>query len=1622
MFRIEAEALGVLVFLGGVFIAGGGSHGQAAPSKEGKEKALSSGSRIAEVVEWTAPAALADATIMRSRPVTIRSQPLAHENRKPGDLVPVDLFGDASFTAVVERVEQPSQDRRILSGRLLGEPGSSFTLVVRGGVVAAAIRIPGRGESYQVRSLADGTHVIRQIDEGGFPPCGVDAEPALQGHGAAAIGAALQPEECVEDGSVIDVLVVYTPAARQAEGGTVAMEALIDLSLAETNTAFGNSLINTRLRLAHAAEVAYDESIGMSDTLYRLREPADGYLDEVHDLRDQHGADMVALLIEGGGYCGIAYVMQTLSHDFEAKAFSVTGRTCAAGNLTFAHELGHNLGCAHNREDTHAAGLYSYAYGYWDPNEVFRTVMAYNCPGNCPRVRYFSNPDVRYNGLVTGNSLTHAQPTHNALTINQSAQTTACFRQADCNNNGIPDSDDIANETSEDCSGNGVPDECEPDCNSNGEADSCDILGGSSEDCDSNSVPDECEGFHDCNGNGMHDPCDIRDSISDDCNGNWIPDECLSLEDDCNENLVPDSCDIDSQISADCNENGVPDECDLASGTSGDCNGNNTPDECDVADGVSADCNTNGVLDLCEITLGILPDVDESGVLDACEVAVLFVDADATGLNYGLSWTDAFTNLQDALAIAAEPTNALAEIWVADGTYTPSRRTDPDDIRSVTFHLYSGVAVYGGFAGGETTRKERAPAVNVTILSGDLIGDDGPDFTNYQDNAYHVVTGSEIDATAILDGLTIRAGNADGESSPFGNDAGGAINNYMGSPTVSGCVIEWNYAGWGAGMYNDFYSDPLVINCVFRNNAKSCMANSRSSPTVRDCTFIENSTTSGGGAVYNITATPAFINCRFFGNSASYGGAICNNRSSMTITNCIFTGNTANSEGGAIRNQSTGSMTVTSSTFSGNTARTGGALHIGTADATVSNSIFWGNRQSNSGGLEQAQITLGNDGFLSVDYSLIQGWTGGLGGVGNIGSNPLFVDSDGPDGIYGSMDDNVRLSPGSPGIDAGDNMRVPVDVLDLDGDGDISELIPLDLDGYPRVVNIVGLPDAGNGIPPIVDMGAYEHHTDCNSNGIPDEQDIAGGTSDDCNDTGIPDECEGGDSWHFSGFALVPVSATGGYVYKPVCNEIIMWAGETVTLEIQASGWDPNLDGEPRLKLFSAAIDPAGFSSGAAGSLDFTSIPCLDDTDCFRSCGADGFCDFRSTLYVDGSRSDYVFFLLNSIYDSSSTLLAVGGVLLSSGEAVVDPGVPKYVGTLILDASSDALGSFTVGLSAAGETYLHDQDNASIPTPNLVPATITVVVDCNGNGVADDVDIANATSQDCNGNSVPDECDVYGGTSEDCDGNGVPDECQSDCDEDGTVDACALWPIGASADCNDNAVPDECDIDGGVSQDCNTNGVPDECEEDCNGNGVLDECDVASGTSEDLDGNGIPDECDRAPIVVADGSRYLAVTPVEGADAVALLVTMADHPCVSKYVNADGFLVGSPVFQTPDEWRTVRVHGEDIVPDAMYYVTGEFDSGLPCAAVRATTARWGDAVGGRLPDGTWEPPDGSVDIVRDAIACLLGFQNLSIAPPLEWCDLSPVIPDGVISIVEVMYIVDAFVGLPYPFDRPGPCP
>ncbi|MCP3995560.1 MAG: beta-propeller fold lactonase family protein, partial [bacterium] len=327
--------------------------------------------------------------------------------------------------------------------------------------------------------------------------------------------------------------------------------------------------------------------------------------------------------------------------------------------------------------------------------------------------------------------------------------------------------------------------------------------------------------------------------------------------------------------------------------------------------------------------------------------SALYVDAAATGNNTGQSWTDAFPNLQDALAAA---NSGLQDIWMAAGTYYPDLGADQTPgSRSSTFRLQDGMTIYGGFpADGSATRLEHRDIESYpTILSGDLDQNDAggaPTGTN----AYHVVTGSTTDATAVLDGHTITGGMASGQSL---SSRGGGLFCFVGSPTLKNCTFAWNSADDSGGAACLLGSSSTFISCLFRNNTADF----------------------GGGAMFNNDSFPILTNCQFLANQSSSGGALRNQSGSdPVITNCVFSGNRATNMGAAMFNSGS-SPSLINCTLSGNWATTsGGAVHNSDSSSPVlTNCILWNNRAGSSTTTPSASVENVSSSSPTYAYCLV---------------------------------------------------------------------------------------------------------------------------------------------------------------------------------------------------------------------------------------------------------------------------------------------------------------------------------------------------------------------------------------------------------------------------------------------------------------------------------------------------------------------------------------------------------------------------------------------------------------------------------------------------------------------------
>ncbi|MCK6476684.1 MAG: right-handed parallel beta-helix repeat-containing protein [Phycisphaerales bacterium] len=497
---------------------------------------------------------------------------------------------------------------------------------------------------------------------------------------------------------------------------------------------------------------------------------------------------------------------------------------------------------------------------------------------------------------------------------------------------------------------------------------------------------------------------------------------------------------------------------------------------------------------------------------------VLYVDRSAVGAGNGTSWTDAFADLQAALAAA----EAGDEVWVAEGTYLPGVPGDT----AASFQMKSGVTVLGGFSGTEYYRSQRDPVAHPTVLSGDLGQDDtygsGAWYVGWNihtPNSAHVVTAIDVDAGAVLDGFEVRCGYAASSSGP----GGGGIYIQGGAPTIRGCTFTRNLAGFssgGAALATG--SNAVFESCTFHQNwvhlgkGGGVCATGTGTAVILGCVFSENYCTSGSGGSEGQGAglslwmmTSARVEgCTFRANHASQfngaggyelarGGGLSCFLTPLLMKDCTFRSNSAPAGGGAslwnsaeIINCEFWDNLCYETTLSGgwSDGGYGGGLMVISfqpVDATLVNCVVARNRGFEAAGFESFQsartvlrnsIVWGNvasnpevgprrwqfKGAHSIEYSCVQDLL-----TPDPGEDPpdesKYPGCQTADPLFTSLASGVlSLTAASACIDAGRNSDVPAGTA-------------TDLTGNARRADDPAKPDTGVGPAPVVDMGAHEY-------------------------------------------------------------------------------------------------------------------------------------------------------------------------------------------------------------------------------------------------------------------------------------------------------------------------------------------------------------------------------------------------------------------------------------------------------------------------------------------------------------------------------------------------------------------
>jgi hypothetical protein len=423
-------------------------------------------------------------------------------------------------------------------------------------------------------------------------------------------------------------------------------------------------------------------------------------------------------------------------------------------------------------------------------------------------------------------------------------------------------------------------------------------------------------------------------------------------------------------------------------------------------------------------------------------MAIVFCDVNATGLNDGTTWENAYTSLQTAINNATPTTD---QVWVKEGTFT----------LTATINNVSNVDVYGGFnsalTGTNGVISGRDYWVDETILDGAQTYRIMNAANNRLDGliffeGYYVGPGAGLYANTVSPTVVNCKFDSCVSDSSVVADGGGAIY-YINSltATVTNCIFKDNVStgSRGGAIYLRSGPDLTITNSHFVNNIAYAYGGALYSTiapsiiTCENCIFEHNSATTNRGGAGTFVSTAILKRCRVNDNTAFIGGGAFWTNVSLTLKESLIYNNEATTGDGGGISHAGGTSDIINSTFNGNTAFATGDAIQGGSGCTVKNCVVWNGSSGISSG-------------TAVTYSNVEG---GYTGTGNKNADPLFI------GTCYDPANPYNIRPGSPCIDCAD-AGAPAETTDILGNARYDD---------------PATPNTGVGSPPYVDMGCYEY-------------------------------------------------------------------------------------------------------------------------------------------------------------------------------------------------------------------------------------------------------------------------------------------------------------------------------------------------------------------------------------------------------------------------------------------------------------------------------------------------------------------------------------------------------------------
>ncbi len=342
---------------------------------------------------------------------TVRINPLVSETGgvAVGDYLFISLFEDVLALGKIDHIETDVNGVLAIRARIQGMDGYLLLSSDKGRSLGRLV-LPDRRE-FEISCVGGGTtHIIQEFKPGAR--IALEGSPPLIPPLAAVSESILLPkgkEPHAAGNTRIDCMIGYTPAARDYANARSGINNYISLAMQLAQLGMDNSLVGITMRLVYSVLIDYVESGNSSQDLSRLRNTNDGHMDQIHVLRNDYGADLVHLFTHVFDTGGIGYLLGSVGGRPD-YAFSIGRIQQISYTTTTVHEMGHNMG-SHHRKDQPVQpgpGLFSYSAGWrWVGNDSnkYCSIMSYrdDYGGTIPiEVEYFSNPTVRYKGTPTG--------------------------------------------------------------------------------------------------------------------------------------------------------------------------------------------------------------------------------------------------------------------------------------------------------------------------------------------------------------------------------------------------------------------------------------------------------------------------------------------------------------------------------------------------------------------------------------------------------------------------------------------------------------------------------------------------------------------------------------------------------------------------------------------------------------------------------------------------------------------------------------------------------------------------------------------------------------------------------------------------------------------------------------------------------------------------------------------------------------------------------------------------------------------------------------------------------------------------------------------------------------------